>query len=550
MFNARRLFGFLETGKIPEMTALDAAIDAEVSRQVNLQKHDARFHGGHYDGKSSCKYREALARGDAPDANLSCSWADSPKSGDTKRRAQFRSILSKKRQDISPDAQDALLDEIEKFKTPKEQKLALHWFVRGAIKLPEDAYKVTDAVGYADRAKKDPFTYISPMSLINELHEFKPKEKPIDPDTVPELSDKKTFPMGVTTYLVEDSLYGQQAMRKIIDTHWGEKASPWCLLARDLRRERCLDLDVMQAWFDRYGKDNSIPQFNTMYDEEQFYLKHGTDGLDQAWKYWNHYNGLPKRVAFKDGKLLAFMATEKISPFDDDGYPDLESVYALADIYPDKYGEYESWLETDEGQAEDANFIEWLDHEHPALLDEDSIAEHTKEQWWDRQDKAHSGIPLGDVKVDGDPFGRWRKMEIRDSKPWHEPGYSRGEWQQPGYVSWHNNGLEADKVDMDGRKFSWHDDGSLIRYEDKVFRFEDKVGNTSIRDYSKGRTYVYSGGRITETFSHATDGKITNSSHVSYPIGSLPPDERNVFDDMVAKMNSLKAKYKQTKKEG
>lgn len=29
--------------------------------EFDLQKHDARFHGGHYDGKSACKYREKMA---------------------------------------------------------------------------------------------------------------------------------------------------------------------------------------------------------------------------------------------------------------------------------------------------------------------------------------------------------------------------------------------------------------------------------------------------------------------------------------------------------
>ena len=34
---------------------------------TDLQKHDAKYHGGHYDGKSECKYRDNMAKGDNAD---------------------------------------------------------------------------------------------------------------------------------------------------------------------------------------------------------------------------------------------------------------------------------------------------------------------------------------------------------------------------------------------------------------------------------------------------------------------------------------------------
>ena len=93
-------------------------------------------------------------------------------------------------------------------------------------------------------------------------------EEPIDPDTVPEFSDKRDEGDGIVSYEVQDDRAGQYAVRRIIDTHWGKDANPWCLLA----------------------------------------YQDGT--LSQAWDYWMQYSALPKRVAFKDGKLLTFMATD------------------------------------------------------------------------------------------------------------------------------------------------------------------------------------------------------------------------------------------------
>lgn len=53
-----------------QMFVEDAAPDAEASnggQLTDLQKHDAKYHGGHYDGKSACKYRDDLAKGDKTD---------------------------------------------------------------------------------------------------------------------------------------------------------------------------------------------------------------------------------------------------------------------------------------------------------------------------------------------------------------------------------------------------------------------------------------------------------------------------------------------------
>ena len=154
------------------------------------------------------------------------------------------------------------------FEDTTEQLCAAKWYLNGKINLPdEDEYKVRDAVKAAKQNKVDALSYASPMDVLNTFGQPKSKVKPIDPDTVKEFSNKKELAEGIVVYDVQDDFEGQAAVRKIIDTHWGEDANPWCLAAR-------------------------------------------TNGdLERAKDKWLHYSKYPKRIAFRNGKLLAFYAS-------------------------------------------------------------------------------------------------------------------------------------------------------------------------------------------------------------------------------------------------
>lgn len=58
--NIEVLKRYLATGTVPAEDESPASVD--------LKTHDLRFHGGHYDGKGACKYRESLAKGDDADS--------------------------------------------------------------------------------------------------------------------------------------------------------------------------------------------------------------------------------------------------------------------------------------------------------------------------------------------------------------------------------------------------------------------------------------------------------------------------------------------------
>ena len=191
------------------------------------------------------------------------------------RRTEMAEILNKKRQDLTEDQRADIIDEVERLGeqvkqggSPNTEKIAFAWAVKGHIILPEDNSKILQAIKIAKQEHIDPLSYDDPNEILAEFAINDELEDAINPDTVPEFTNKQELPNGLTVYDVQDSKEGQLAVRKIINSHFGVDANPWCLAAGD-----------------EYG-----------------------DLTDEAWEYWSdNYEG-SKRIAFKDGKLTAFYA--------------------------------------------------------------------------------------------------------------------------------------------------------------------------------------------------------------------------------------------------
>ena len=466
MLSARRLFGFLATGVVPEMSALDAAIERDEARRnisdvlmdemlaflrggapekvkvrgegeqrkgssssvaedeqpASLKEHDAQYHPDGYKEGDSCKFREKLANGDKADSEVKAEGEGEQRKGSSflsnKKRREYETLMKRKHPEMDADA---LLVELGKIGDRKVQGDAFRWVMKHAILLPDGLPMVELARQLADKAKVDPLQYDTPKACIDDLQgKVKVKDKPIDPDTVPELSDKQVLPMCVTTYEVQDDRKGQQAMREIINTHWGKDANPWCLLHGD-------------------GEGN---------------LSDGTGGGYDAAYYWEHYSALPKRVAFKDGKLLAFMADEEIEEPDED---------ILYDILYEEYGD--EW-EADGKKNSIYDFVryehedEYYDLERKAL--EETNDKQPGEKWWDRQDRDHEGIPLGYQPVQDDEFGRWGWFEVRDGKARHIGGFRKGDPGTAGATEWYHSGGLLSYTDGH-MTYVWSSDGALER---------------------------------------------------------------------------------------
>ena len=189
-------------------------------------------------------------------------------------RDRYEKHLKKKRPDLEnpSKAVDQLFEwadklDVKENKKAKYKNLALYYMANGYLILPEDGYKVVDAIKTGETKKVDPYSFKNPNELLAK-YDVKPKIKAINPDTVETLSNKKELNDGITIYSVEESKEAQADVRKLIDSNWGENANPWCLAARDSN----------------------------------------TGNLNEnTWKLWKHY-GENKRIAFKNNKLLSFWA--------------------------------------------------------------------------------------------------------------------------------------------------------------------------------------------------------------------------------------------------
>ncbi len=161
---------------------------------------------------------------------------------------------------------------------------------------------------------------------------------PVNPDEVPEFSDRRDEGDGIVSYSVPDSRAGQRAVRNAVDTHWGRDKNPWCLISRfgsepeDAKptptyefwkylmdrepeltkgdvgygklRGRGIDPDKrFKALAREYEKAKSVPYYEDDFDDGS------EENLDSAWDYWQNYSSKPKRISFRNGKLHGFMAT-------------------------------------------------------------------------------------------------------------------------------------------------------------------------------------------------------------------------------------------------
>lgn len=195
-----------------------------------------------------------------------------------KKRVEYINRITKRRSDLSKEEVDEIIGLIDKFDNQRKEMAAVHWICNGRLILPEDMGKLDDAVELMDRFGLDYAKFEGPMELINSV----PREKVVrvvnsspDPEDYPEL--KLDYKASVTygelaVYYVQDDKRGQMAMREIMNAQEGKDwKGPWCLLRGD-----------------------------------------GVGGIDpNAFDFWkNRYNKTPKRVAFLNGDLIAFCASD------------------------------------------------------------------------------------------------------------------------------------------------------------------------------------------------------------------------------------------------
>jgi len=207
-------------------------------------------------------------------------------------RNELESQLKKRRSDLNEASLKEYLDCLEGMDA-KEQKVALYWISKKRLILPEDLSKFQDAINLINKQHLDFQKFEGPMEVINRNDKstlrIKSQDAHFSPSSEKAFSSPYNAGDGVVIYQVKNSKKGQLAVRKAIDVNWGYDKNPWCLAAR------------------KDGFDQN--EINALSHEQAEQLGlYSDDVLAVAWKYWTYYNAYPKRIAFKNGKLLAFSA--------------------------------------------------------------------------------------------------------------------------------------------------------------------------------------------------------------------------------------------------
>lgn len=269
-----------------------------------------------------------------------------------KARTEFENKLRKARPDMSDSEIKATLDFLHELADNKENnafvKAAVTWVANKSITLPEDYEKVRQVFDVARKKNIDVQKYKTFGELMSapEMQKKEKEKKAFNPDEAKTFSNKRTVRVSsrreFVVYDVENTEEGQQDVVSAIAAHY--ESSPWCL-----------------ATFTNTGKPT-----------------------ESAKTYWNKYNGIPRKIAFENGRPVAFCSAEQKFTFN--GYnvvKDVNGKYFVDDILSDneisKLVNIDDYLtgETDEEGYELSE----------KGIKEVKQVENQEDAWWDLNDE-------------------------------------------------------------------------------------------------------------------------------------------------------------------
>ena len=114
----------------------------------------------------------------------------------------------------------------------KYKKAALNFVAKSPTNFPVDAEIVGEAIRIAELKKLNVMDFSNPRDIIDKFA-GEVKAKRLDPNKEKQFFNKKSLPEGVETFQITTQRGGQQAVRRMLDTHWGEKTNPWCVTVQE-----------------------------------------------------------------------------------------------------------------------------------------------------------------------------------------------------------------------------------------------------------------------------------------------------------------------------
>lgn len=174
---------------------------------------------------------------------------------------------------------NAALDFLHELEDNKENtvfiKTAIRWMINGSVTLPQDYTKMRQVFDTARKRRIDIQKYRTLGDLIasDEMKAIEKEKRVFDPDKAKTFSNKRTVTTEggrvFTVYDVENTYEAQREVCKAVAAHY--EVSPWCL-----------------STFTATGEPTQ-----------------------SAKNHWNTYGGIKRRIAFENGKPVAFSSDKR-----------------------------------------------------------------------------------------------------------------------------------------------------------------------------------------------------------------------------------------------
>ena len=183
--------------------------------------------------------------------------------------------------------------------------------------------------------------------------------------------------------------------------------------------------------------------------------------LTQAWDYWKHYNATEKRIAFKNGKLLAFCASSNDVTWwnrEDKAHSGIPyTVKKHGSTIEYSYNEETGKTSKIREYLPDGTRREWYENGQPQY---EQLPDGTKREWYDNGQLSSEYLADGTVRL------------------WHENGNKKFELTNETIRSWYENGNKKSDELPDGTKRGWYKNGQMS--------FEELPDGTSRKWYANG----------------------------------------------------------------
>lgn len=178
--------------------------------------------------------------------------------------------------ELNPEELEKMIIDYEnKYHDNNHEMIAMYYYFENGKQADEKDVKKIVKIMKKNKDSYQDVVAIGTKEYLNINSNIKIKEDKIDPKSLSFLKLVKSYPeFNIDIYDILDdgidTINIQKQLRKLLDTHLGEDTNPWCLLESNVK--------------------NGIS--------------------DKAIEYWQHYNFYSKQIAFRNGTVCAFHASD------------------------------------------------------------------------------------------------------------------------------------------------------------------------------------------------------------------------------------------------